>query len=35
MKKVLITGQEGLYLAEFILEKGYQVHGIKCCSSLI
>lgn len=23
-----ITGQDGSYLAEFLLEKGYQVHGI-------
>ena len=22
-----ITGQDGAYLAEFLLEKGYQVHG--------
>ena len=32
MKKVLvtgITGQDGSYLAEFLIEKGYQVHGIK------
>ena len=31
-KKVLITGvtgQDGSYLAEFLLEKGYEVHGIK------
>src|SRR5438270_1648330 len=31
-KKALITGitgQDGAYLAEFLLEKGYQVHGIK------
>lgn len=31
MKKVLITGitgQDGSYLAEFLLEKGYEVHGI-------
>jgi GDPmannose 4,6-dehydratase len=31
-KKALITGvtgQDGSYLAEFLLEKGYQVHGIK------
>ena len=30
-KKVLITGitgQDGSYLAEFLLEKGYDVHGI-------
>ena len=30
-KKALITGitgQDGSYLAEFLLEKGYQVHGI-------
>ena len=24
-----ITGQDGSYLAEFLLEKGYTVHGIK------
>ena len=24
-----ITGQDGSYLAEFLLKKGYQVHGIK------
>ena len=24
-----ITGQDGSYLAEFFLEKGYEVHGIK------
>ena len=32
MKKALITGvtgQDGSYLAEFLLEKGYKVHGIK------
>ena len=23
-----ITGQDGSYLAEFLLEKGYEVHGI-------
>lgn len=31
MKKVLITGitgQDGSYLAEFLIEKGYEVHGI-------
>ncbi len=31
MKKALITGitgQDGSYLAEFLLEKGYEVHGI-------
>ena len=30
-----ITGQDGAYLAEFLLEKGYQVHGIKRRASLI
>ena len=25
----VITGQDGSYLAELLLEKGYQVHGIK------
>ena len=32
MKKALITGvtsQYGFYLAELLLEKGYEVHGIK------
>jgi len=32
VKKALITGvtgQDGSYLAEFLLEKGYEVHGIK------
>jgi GDPmannose 4,6-dehydratase len=32
MKKALITGitgQDGSYLAEFLLEKGYEVHGIR------
>lgn len=29
-----ITGQDGAYLAEFLLKKGYQVHGIKRRSSL-
>lgn len=28
------TGQDGAYLAEFLLEKGYEVHGIKRRSSL-
>jgi GDPmannose 4,6-dehydratase len=30
-----ITGQDGAYLAEFLLNKGYNVHGIKRRSSLI
>lgn len=30
-----ITGQDGAYLAEFLLKKGYFVHGIKRRSSLI
>lgn len=37
IKKALITGitgQDGSYLAEFLLEKGYEVHGIKRRSSL-
>ncbi|RMH15703.1 MAG: GDP-mannose 4,6-dehydratase [Gammaproteobacteria bacterium] len=37
MKKALITGitgQDGAYLAELLLEKGYEVHGIKRRSSL-
>ncbi|NMC31906.1 MAG: GDP-mannose 4,6-dehydratase [Veillonellaceae bacterium] len=29
-----ITGQDGAYLAEFLLDKGYRVHGIKRRSSL-
>ena len=28
-----ITGQDGSYLAEFLLSKGYEVHGIKRRSS--
>ena len=37
MKRALITGitgQDGAYLAEFLLDKGYQVHGIKRRTSL-
>lgn len=37
MKRALITGitgQDGAYLAEFLLAKGYEVHGIKRRSSL-
>jgi len=37
MNKALITGitgQDGAYLAEFLLDKGYEVHGIKRRSSL-
>ena len=37
MKRALITGitgQDGSYLAEFLLGKGYEVHGIKRRSSL-
>lgn len=37
MKKALITGitgQDGAYLAEFLLRKGYEVHGIKRRASL-
>ncbi len=30
-----ITGQDGAYLAEFLLHKGYEVHGVKRRSSLI
>jgi len=30
-----ITGQDGTYLAELLLSKGYEVHGIKRRSSLI
>ena len=38
MKKALITGitgQDGSYLAEFLLKKGYEVHGIVRRASLI
>jgi GDPmannose 4,6-dehydratase len=28
-----VTGQDGSYLAELLLEKGYEVHGIKRRSS--
>ena len=38
MKKALITGitgKDGAYLAEFLLNKNYEVHGIKRRSSLI
>ena len=38
MKKALITGitgQDGSYLAEFLLNKDYVVHGIKRRSSII
>ena len=37
MKRALITGitgQDGSYLAEFLLEKGYEVHGIVRRSSV-
>ena len=37
MKKALITGitgQDGSYLAEFLIEKGYEVHGIKRRASM-
>src|SRR5687767_5567993 len=37
MKKALITGvtgQDGAYLAEFLLKKNYEVHGIKRRTSL-
>ena len=37
MKKALITGitgQDGSYLAEFLISKGDEVHGIKRRSSL-
>jgi GDPmannose 4,6-dehydratase len=30
-----ITGQDGAYLAEFLLKKGYEVHGVKRRSSLL
>jgi GDPmannose 4,6-dehydratase len=38
MKKIAlitgVTGQDGAYLAEFLLQKGYEVHGIKRRASL-
>ncbi len=37
MKKALITGvtgQDGAYLSEFLLKKGYEVHGVKRRSSM-
>ena len=37
MKRAIITGitgQDGSYLAEFLIEKGYEVHGIKRRASL-
>ena len=38
MKKIAlitgVTGQDGSYLAEFLIEKGYEVHGIKRRASL-
>ena len=30
-----VTGQDGAFLAEFLLDKGYEVHGVKRRSSLI
>ena len=30
-----VTGQDGSYLAELLLEKGYEVHGIKKAGFLI
>lgn len=39
MKKIAlitgVTGQNGSCPAEFLLEKAYQVHGIKRCASLL
>jgi len=38
MKKALITGitgQDGAYLSEFLINKGYEVHGVKRRTSLI
>ena len=39
MKKIAlitgITGQDGSYLAEFLLRKNYQVHGVKRRSSTV
>ena len=36
MKKALITGitgQDGSYLAQFLIDKGYEVHGVRRRSS--
>src|SRR3989304_3768738 len=30
-----VTGQDGAYLAEFLLAKGYEVHGVKRRTSLL
>jgi GDPmannose 4,6-dehydratase len=30
-----VTGQDGAYLAEFLLDKGYEGHGIKRRTSLL
>ncbi|MDD4107903.1 MAG: GDP-mannose 4,6-dehydratase, partial [Prolixibacteraceae bacterium] len=30
-----ITGQDGAYLAEYLIKKGYTVHGIKRRASLL
>ena len=39
MKKIAlitgVTGQDGAYLSEFLLAKGYEVHGLKRRSSLL
>ena len=38
MKKALITGitgQDGSYLAEFLIEKGYEVHVMFICIMVI
>ena len=38
MKKALVTGvtgQDGAYLTELLLEKGYEVHGVKRRASLL
>ena len=38
MKKVAfitgVTGQDGAYLSELLLKRGYEVHGMKRCSSM-
>lgn len=33
-KKARITGQDGFSMAEFLLSKGYEIHGIKRRTSL-
>ena len=30
-----VTGQDGAYLSEYLIKKGYQVHGLKRRSSML